>query len=136
MKQFAIFGLLGLALMSFDGFVAAQDAHAAKKGMCTGGAELNIEKNRAVCYKITKTKTRQYKPYKPCLPPGKYKKGDEVPNGSKRGRDRCSVGTAIVGPALPCAPGQKLEIRKGKTDRCYVTKTKNTKKYFDLKLTN
>ena len=136
MKQFAIFGLLGLALMSFDGFVAAQDAHAAKKGKCTNGATLDIENNRAVCYKITKTKQKQYKNYNPCVLPGKYKRGDEVPNGRDRGRDRCSVGTAIVGPALPCAPGQHLEIRKGKKDICFVYKTKKTKQYFDLKLTN
>lgn len=137
MKQFAVIGLLGLVLMSFDTFVGAHDVHAAKKGMCTDGASLAVEGNRAVCFKYVSSTKKLYKSYTPCFYPGVYKVGDEIPNGSNRGRDRCTAPlNAAVGPALPCPPGQALEIRRSKKDLCYTTGTQNSKKYFDLQLIN
>ena len=111
--------------------LVAGESSARKVGYCSGGAKPYISGNTAGCKKTVTEKSKDYKPYKPCVPPGVYKRNDEKSNG----RDRCTTAAGnLVGPALPCAPGQQLEVKRNQKDRCFVWKNVKKTKYSDMKL--
>jgi hypothetical protein len=112
-----------------------------QKGRCPTNFVLSTNNSNppyAYCRRTTTQTVAQFAspPYQPCLPPGQYNANDEVPSGTQRGRDRCTVlGGVGTGPGLPCPPAfPLLQVRQGQVDRCYRNTQQSTTTYSNLQL--